>query len=147
MLLRLEPNSDIPIYLQIRRQIVAGFARGELAAGEQLPSVRQMAVDIGVNLHTVNKAYALLQDEGYLSMNGRRGAVVTQPPPMDAEFLERLRAQLCELLMEAKARGGSAEAVDRIWLEARVEIDGLDKPAAKKAGQSGRENKTEENRK
>jgi len=133
--------------MQIRRQIVAGFASGELSAGEQLPSVRQMAVDLGVNLHTVNKAYALLQDEGYLSMNGRRGAVVTQPPPVDEEFLKRLRAQLRELLMEAKARDGSAEAVDLVWHEARNGIDGWAKPAAKKAGQFGRKSKTEGNRK
>lgn len=131
MLLRVEPNSDVPIYMQIRQQIVTGFARGELAVGEQLPSVRQMAVDLGVNLHTVHKAYALLQSEGYISMNGRRGAVVTQPPSWDAEFLDQLRARLGELFLEAKARDGSAEALERIWCEARDGIAGV-RPDAEK---------------
>ena len=126
MLLKLKPDSDTPIYLQIRRQIVAGFARGELAVGEQLPSVRQLAMDIGVNLHTVHKAYALLQSEGYITMSGRRGAVVAQPPLWDNEFLERLRAQLDELLLEAKGRGVPAEALERLWRKARDGIGNSD---------------------
>ncbi|MDR0596339.1 MAG: GntR family transcriptional regulator [Clostridiales Family XIII bacterium] len=104
MLLRIEPESDIPIYVQIRKQIVSGVAAGELVAGEQLPSVRRLAMDLGVNLHTVNKAYAMLQSEGYVSMNGRRGAVVAEPPAWDDGFLDGLSDALGEILTEAKAR-------------------------------------------
>lgn len=55
---------DEPLYMQIRSQIIAGIARGDLAAGDALPSVRRLASDLGINLHTVNKAYAVLRDEG-----------------------------------------------------------------------------------
>ena len=60
-----------PLYLQIRNQIVAGIATGELEPGQALPSVRSLASDLGINLHTVNKAYAVLRDEGYVRMRGR----------------------------------------------------------------------------
>ena len=56
-----------PLYLQIRNQIVAGIATGELEPGQALPSVRSLASDLGINLHTVNKAYAVLRDEGYVA--------------------------------------------------------------------------------
>ena len=68
MLLRVDLTSQEPIYLQIRSQIVQAVASGELQAGDPLPSVRSLASDLGVNMHTVNKAYAVLRDEGYVIM-------------------------------------------------------------------------------
>ncbi len=62
MILKIDFDSDIPIYVQIKNQVVEGIARGELEEGEELPSVRGLADDIGVNMHTVNKAYSLLKD-------------------------------------------------------------------------------------
>jgi DNA-binding transcriptional regulator YhcF (GntR family) len=72
--LSIEPGSDVPLYLQLRNQIVDALVRGELVEGDRLPSVRQLAVDLGINLHTVNKAYKALEREGYLRIQGRRGA-------------------------------------------------------------------------
>ncbi len=76
MLIRIDQSAPDPLYRQIRDQIVAALASGELAPGNTLPSVRSLASDLGINLHTVNKAYALLRDEGYVVMRGRSGAVI-----------------------------------------------------------------------
>lgn len=76
MYLKIDFDSEEPIYQQIRNEIIRGIARGELADGDELPSVRGMAGEIGVNMHTVNKSYALLKDDGYLKMDRRKGAVI-----------------------------------------------------------------------
>ncbi|WP_195237647.1 GntR family transcriptional regulator [Romboutsia sp. 1001285H_161024_C4] len=80
MLLDLDFNSDVPIYTQIREQIIKSIASGDLKINESLPSVRNMASEIGVNLHTVNKAYNLLKDEGYINIDRRKGAIVNSLP-------------------------------------------------------------------
>ena len=64
MVIRIDQKSEEPLYLQIRSQIIAAIATGELVPGTALPSVRALASDLGINLHTVNKAYAVLRDEG-----------------------------------------------------------------------------------
>lgn len=73
MLMTIDGSSPEPLYVQIRDQIVAGIATGALEPGQSLPSVRALASDLGINLHTVNKAYAVLRDEGYVAMRGRAG--------------------------------------------------------------------------
>lgn len=80
MILNLDFNSDVPIYTQIREQIIKAIARGDLKINESLPSVRLMAEEIGVNLHTVNKSYNLLKDEGYINIDRRKGAIVNKLP-------------------------------------------------------------------
>jgi DNA-binding transcriptional regulator YhcF (GntR family) len=105
MLLSVEPASDVPIYLQLRNQIVEALVRGELREDDALPSVRQLAVDLGINLHTVNKAYKVLEDEGYLHIYGRRGARITAQPGYNDEYLNELEAQLARLHIEAQSHG------------------------------------------
>ena len=56
MILSIDQRSEAPLYLQIRDQVIEAIARGELAPGDALPSVRSLASDLGINLHTVNKA-------------------------------------------------------------------------------------------
>lgn len=75
-LLQIDFNSDEAIYVQLRNQIIMGIATSHIHEGDTLPSVRQLADDIGINMHTVNKAYAVLKGEGILSLDRRRGAVV-----------------------------------------------------------------------
>ena len=75
MVITVDKLSETPLYLQLRAQVIAGIAAGELRPGDPLPSVRSLAEDLGINLHTVNKAYATLRDEGYVIMLGRRGGV------------------------------------------------------------------------
>lgn len=76
MLIEINFESDIPIYTQLRNEILRGIASGKLAEGEILPSVRQLASDIGINMHTVNKAYNILKQEGFLTIDRRKGAVI-----------------------------------------------------------------------
>ena len=80
MILELDFNSDTSIYLQIKNKIIKGIASGNLKVNESLPSVRVMAENIGVNLHTVNKSYNELKNEGYLNIDRRKGAIVADLP-------------------------------------------------------------------
>ena len=114
MIIRIDQMSPDPVYLQIRDQIVGAIARGELEPADRLPSVRALASDLGVNLHTVNKAYAVLRDEGYLFMRGRSGAVVadfsqTATPERVAANAEKLAAGLRRLALEYRAQGGDEQ--------------------------------------
>ncbi len=77
MLIRIDFNSDEALYLQLRNQIIMGIASANLQEGESLPSVRDLANSIGINMHTVNKAYAALRDEGYIKLDRRHGAVIS----------------------------------------------------------------------
>jgi GntR family transcriptional regulator len=103
--LSIEPASDVPLYTQIRNQIVDALVRGELVEGDRLPSVRQLAVDLGINLHTVNKAYRVLAEDGYLRLSGRSGARIIAPPTYPASYLEHLQAALVRLFIEARSQG------------------------------------------
>ncbi len=101
MLLQLDFNSDVPIYQQIRNQIVLGIGSGRLAPGERLPTIRALAEEAGINMMTVSKAYQLLRQEGYIAADRRSGAVVLPrgdaAPSPSAGTLEGLRLRLCEL--------------------------------------------------
>ena len=72
MIITLDMAASVPIYIQLRNQIVTGIAKGDLKAGEKLPSVRQMAQDAGVNMMTVNKTYQILKSEGYIDIDRRQ---------------------------------------------------------------------------
>lgn len=112
MILRIDQKAEEPLYLQIRSQIIGAIARGELVPGQSLPSVRSLASDLGINLHTVNKAYAVLRDEGYVLMRGRSGAFIADPCEEDrvdrAQVeLAKMEGELFELALAHRARGGS----------------------------------------
>ena len=76
MLITIDFNSEEALYVQLCNQIIMGIATEMLHEGDSLPSVRQLAEEIGINMHTVNKAYAVLKQEGFLRLDRRRGAVV-----------------------------------------------------------------------
>lgn len=76
MILSIDFNSDEAIYMQLRNQIIFGIATEEIREGDSLPSVRQLAEDVGINMHTVNKAYSVLRSEGFLKLDRRYGAVI-----------------------------------------------------------------------
>lgn len=105
MIIELDMNSSTPIYVQLRNQIVMGIGRGELKLGESLPTVRQLAQDIGVNTMTVNKAYQILKTEGYIKNDRRHGAIVSDNIDMDIVFREKLENELELLLAEAAING------------------------------------------
>lgn len=105
MILKLDMASSIPIYVQLRNEIVMGIGRGELKIGEGLPTVRQLADDIGINMMTVNKAYNILKAEGFIEIDRRHGAKVN--PRLDAsrEFKEKLENELELLIVESGLKG------------------------------------------
>lgn len=76
MVLKIDFNSEEALYIQLCNQIILGIATDVLREGDSLPSVRQLADEIGINMHTVNKAYSVLRQEGFLRLDRRRGAVV-----------------------------------------------------------------------
>lgn len=114
MLLNIKPENDTPIYIQVRDQIVEGVATGELKPGDPLPSVRGFARDLGVNYHTVNKAYALLRDEGYVNMRGRKGAAIAPLPIADEAFIKDIEERLLKIIAEARSKGMKSKDIVRI---------------------------------
>ena len=102
MILRINSQSAEPIYKQLHNQIVIGIANGQLATGEQLPSVRGMAADLGINKITVNKVYSILEEEGYITVDYRKRAVVAEKLAAPRTFEEQLRKTL--ILAAAEAR-------------------------------------------
>lgn len=109
-MLKIDFESETPIYEQLRRQIIQGIAKGELKKGEELPSVRQMAEDIGINLHTVNKTYNILKSEGYLTIDRRKGAMVSDSlPSVTDDYREMLNEELEYIIANAYCRGISKD--------------------------------------
>jgi len=108
VLLSIEPDGPVPIYQQIRDRIVEAIADGVQPAGSGLPSTRQLAVDLGVNFHTVNKSYDILRQEGLLRLSRKSGAVVQRDassgPPAPG-WVPDWTARLRTLLAEAAAQG------------------------------------------
>lgn len=111
MVITVDRLSETPLYQQLRNQVIAGIASGDLRPGDALPSVRSLAEDLGINLHTVNKAYATLRDEGYVILLGRRGAFVADAPADPAAGMDAttLAGRLEALATEFKASGGTGE--------------------------------------
>ena len=101
MFIELDFNSNEAIYMQLRNQIILGIAQDKIKNGESLPSVRQLAEDIGVNMHTVNKAYALLRNDGYLKLDRRKGGVVCVTVESRKEQLEKVNLDMQMLVAEA----------------------------------------------
>lgn len=100
MVIEIDFNSDEAIYVQLMNQIIMGIATSRLQEGDPLPSVRQLADTIGINMHTVNKAYSLLWQEGFVTIDRRRGAIIA----IDVDKMKALE-EMKQNLMVALARG------------------------------------------
>ena len=85
-MIKIDFQSDEALYIQLRNQIILGIATSTLREGDVLPSVRQLAEDIGINMHTVNKAYSVLRQEGFVTIDRRRGDIVS----LDVDKLQAL---------------------------------------------------------
>ncbi|MEV4050047.1 GntR family transcriptional regulator [Amycolatopsis sp. NPDC049688] len=110
MIISLDLSGDVPIYQQLRDRVVEGIAAGTVREGESLPSTRQLAADFGINFHTVNKAYDLLRQQGFVRLNRKTGAVIG-PTAADAAFTDGWSARARTLLAEAVAKGVPADEV------------------------------------
>lgn len=120
MIIEIDFNSEEAIYMQLRNQIVLGIATAQLCEGDSLPSVRSLAEEIGINMHTVNKAYTVLKQEGLIRLDRRRGAVIA----IDMDKLQALadmKEQMRVVLAKGRCKNISKEEVyalvDEIFAE------------------------------
>lgn len=91
MFIEIEANSAVPIYLQLAQQIIEGVAKGSLKPGNSLPSVRAFAADLGMNMHTVNKAYHYLEEKEFIQIVQKKGVFIHENGVRKASELDRLR--------------------------------------------------------
>ena len=123
MWIEIDFNSDEALYLQIRNQIIMGIATSRFHEGEALPSVRQLAETIGINMHTVNKAYTVLKQEGYVKVDRRRGAVIS----LDIDRIraaEELKQELRVVLAKCSCKSITKEEVHELVEEIYDEMTG-----------------------
>lgn len=102
MFIEIQSNSSVPIYLQLAQQLVEGIARGELKPGDSLPSVRAFAADLGMNMHTVNKAYHYLEEKEFIQIVAKSGVII-QPngiPKASDKEKQQLADQIRPLIAE-----------------------------------------------
>lgn len=110
MVIEIDFNSTEALYMQLRNQIILGIATAKYQEGDSLPSVRQLADEIGINMHTVNKAYTVLKQEGFVKVDRRKGAVIA----LDLDklhALEEIDKELRVILAKAGCKGISKEEV------------------------------------
>ena len=117
MLLKLDFTSESPIYRQIHNQLVVGIANGQLRPGEKLPTIRSLANETGVNVMTINKAYQLLKQEGYITADRRGGTVVAgQSVEVSAEsILSELRLLAASEKLAGISRGKWLELCEQAY--------------------------------
>ena len=113
MLIEIDFNSDEAIYMQLRNRIIMGIATAEIQEGDSLPSVRQLAENIGINMHTVNKAYSVLKQEGFIQLDRRKGAVIS----LDVnkiQAMEDMKDQLRIILAKGRCKNITEDEVHEL---------------------------------
>ena len=122
MIINIDFQSEEALYMQLRNQIILGIATSMIQEGDSLPSVRQLADDIGINMHTVNKAYSVLRQEGFLTIDRRKGAVIALDVDK-LEALEEMKKNLRVLLAKAYCKNISADEVHNLVDEIFAEYE------------------------
>lgn len=126
MIIEIDFNSSEALYVQLTNQIIMGIATETIREGDSLPSVRQLADSIGINMHTVNKAYSVLRQEGFITVDRRKGAVIALDTDK-AKALEDMRRGLQVLLAKGScnhiSREEVHELVDHIYAEYEAGTD------------------------
>ena len=113
MIVEIDFNSEEALYIQLINQIIIGIATDQIREGDTLPSVRQLADNIGINMHTVNKAYSVLKQEGFLRVDRRRGAVIA----LDTDkmrTISEMRRDLSVILARGVCKNVSREEVHNL---------------------------------
>ncbi len=113
MIVKIDFNSEEALYIQLINQIIIGIATDQIREGDTLPSVRQLADNIGINMHTVNKAYSVLKQEGFLRVDRRRGAVIA----LDTDkmrTISEMRRDLSVILARGVCKNVSREEVHNL---------------------------------
>ena len=110
MYIEIDFNSDEALYLQLRNQIIIGIATSQYQEGDTLPSVRQLADTIGINMHTVNKAYSVLKQDGFVKVDRRKGAVISVDIDK-LQAMEELKKDLQVVLAKSRCKKISKQEV------------------------------------
>ena len=113
MYIEIDFNSDEALYLQLRNQIIIGIATSQYQEGDTLPSVRQLADTIGINMHTVNKAYSVLKQEGFVKVDRRKGAVISVDIDK-LQAIEELKKDLQVVLAKSRCKKVSKQEVQAL---------------------------------
>ena len=122
MFIEIDFNSDEALYVQLQNQIIMGIATDMIREGDTLPSVRQLADAVGINMHTVNKAYTILKQEGFIRLDRRKGAVIALDIDKVQALLkmkEQLRISLAKGCCKNITREEVHALVDEIFDEYR----------------------------
>ncbi|MGE7186230.1 GntR family transcriptional regulator [Peribacillus sp. NPDC006672] len=116
MLIQIEPTSDIPIYTQLSNQLIELIARSQLKGGDVLPSVRSLASDLGVNMHTVNKSYHKLERKGIIRIVPKSGAIINPHirDGISSEHRLRIVEELKTVIAEAIVLGMNTEEIQQL---------------------------------
>lgn len=124
MFIEIEANSAMPIYLQLAQQIIEGVAKGSLKPGDSLPSVRAFAADLGMNMHTVNKAYHYLEDKEFIRIVQKKGVFIHENGVRKASELDRLRLikELRPIVAEALCLQMSSAEIELLIKEISLDL-------------------------
>lgn len=125
MIIQIDFNSDEAIYLQLRNQIIVAIATSQFQEGDSLPSVRQMADSVGINMHTVNKAYSVLKQEGFVKVDRRKGAIVSIEEDK-RKVLEELKRELLVMIARGSCKNIKREEFHQLIDEIYEEFGGLE---------------------
>lgn len=120
MLLSFDFSSNIPLYIQLRNQVVIGIAEGKLLPGDHLPTIRSLADESGINMMTVSKAYQLLKQEGYITTDRRNGAVISPRktvPSISKEIIDALRLRISELRLVGMSKEDILNLCSKLYEE------------------------------
>ena len=124
MILKIDFESEEALYVQLCNQIIRGIATETLHEGDSLPSVRQLADEIGINMHTVNKAYSVLKQEGFLRLDRRRGAVIALD--MDKlRAMDEMKDDLALIVARGICRVGGGDQVHDVGYDLYYDFVGL----------------------
>ncbi len=125
MMIELDFNSDEALYIQLRNQIILGIATTRFREGDALPSVRQLADMIGINMHPVNKAYTVLKQEGYVKVDRRKGAVIAVDIDK-IQAVEDMKKELRVILAKGSCKNISRQEVHALIDEIYEDYGGME---------------------
>lgn len=120
MIFHFDFNSNTPLYIQLRNQVVIGIAEGKLLPGDRLPTIRALAEESGINMMTVSKAYQLLKQEGYINTDRRTGAVIASRKTelsIPQETIEALRLYISELRLAGMGQNDVISLCKKLYEE------------------------------
>ena len=116
MFIEIEADSTVPIYLQLAQQVIELVAKGELKPGDSLPSVRAFAADLGMNMHTVNKAYHYLEEKEFIQIVAKKGVFIHNRSIRPATEIDtdRLKKELRPIIGEALCLNLSSDEIQAL---------------------------------